>query len=51
MPVINFKSIGKNEHIVTINGKQHSFRNIYFALAFIREEIPDEPWLELQRRG
>lgn len=39
MQVINFKSIGKNEHIVTVNGKQHSFRNIYFALKYIREVI------------
>lgn len=39
MQVINFKSIGKNEHIVTVNGKQRSFRNIYFALKYIREVI------------
>lgn len=39
MPVINFKSIGKNEHIVTVDGKQKSFRNIHFALMYIREVI------------
>lgn len=37
MAIINLKSIGRDEHIVTVNGKQRSFAKLIYALMYIRE--------------